>query len=206
MWLPFSTAALGVCFVALGAALAQAWVYEDAGVLQLKQPFWPSPPAVEPTITVPELDVGPNVSPGFYMATLDRPLFAPDRRAPPPPDAAPQAPPPDSLGDVNLLGLLTGELWSGAILSQGGKVRRIQLGQSVADWTLTAIDQRNATFSRSDESRVLVLVRQKAPVSIAPRVSATPAVGAPAAPVADAEEENRARMIRLQQLLKQQNR
>lgn len=206
MRLPLSTLALGTCFLGVAAVFAQTWLQVDSGVLQLKQPSWSLPIPVKPSVTVPGVEAVSGTQIGLYMATIDRPLFAPDRRAPPPPDLVTQVPPPDPLAGVQLLGLLTGELWTGAILSQDGKTRRVELGQSVAGWTLTTIDQRNATFSRNGEVRVLVLVRQKAPVAVAPRVSVAPVVGGSSAPAADIEDENRARMIRLQRLLQQQNR
>ena len=97
MRLPLSTLALGTCFLGVAAVFAQTWLQVDSGVLQLKQPSWSPPIPVKPSVTVPGVEAVSGTQIGLYMATIDRPLFAPDRRAPPPPDLVTQVPPPDPL-------------------------------------------------------------------------------------------------------------
>jgi len=112
-----------------------------------------------------------------YPAIAERPLFAADRR----PRAAANAqkaaaPPPDSLDQVKLYGLIDGPAAQGALLEQNGQPQFVRLGEKVGGWTLQAIEERNAIFTRGGERRAVPL-----PDSLSNGESATaPAISMPA--------------------------
>lgn len=151
--------------------LAYLWV-DSAGYL--RPIVWLPPSPILANIT-PLTIVGNTAAsdPGALAATLARPLFAPDRRPPPPVLPPPPPPPPDPLADVKLLGLFSGEV-SGVLLKSEGRVRRISLNQKLGQWTLQGIDERSATFARSNEKRVIRLEYARLNTS-APPVAKAPA-------------------------------
>ena len=112
-----------------------------------------------------------------YPAIVERPLFAADRKpraSASDPKAA--APPPDSLDQVKLYGLIDGPAAQGALLDQGGQPQFVRIGEKVGDWTLQAIEGRNAIFARGGERRAVPL-----PDSLSNGESATaPAISMPA--------------------------
>lgn len=137
------------------AGLASLWVDHDG---KLKNISWVAPAPVKPVLTpVPMLEKAassPDI--GAFAVIVERPLFAPDRRAPPTDLPLLQPPPTDLLTDARLLGLVSGD--AGAVLIKSEqKVRRIAVNQTLGEWTLSAIDNRSATFKRGAESRVMRL-------------------------------------------------
>lgn len=145
--------------------LAYLWVDKQG---QLRNVTWPAPAAIKPVIDVPPITAA-RLDANVFSATLDRPLFAPDRRPPPPvlPPAPP--PPPDPLADAQLVGLIAGEAGA-AIVRSEGKVRRISLNQPLGAWTLKTIDDRTAVFEKADEKRTLKLEYARLGVA-APRLT-----------------------------------
>jgi hypothetical protein len=123
-----------------------------------------------------------TANPATYMAILDRPLFAPDRKPPPPPDAVAEQPPPDPLANIELFGLFSGEGVGGVLVRVEGKIKRVRLGETVGPWTVSEINGRSVTFVRGDESRVLTLAYLKAPRAAAPDGPVSAGAAAPAGP------------------------
>ena len=167
--------------LAVNAALALllAWLWIDkAG--HLRNIHW-QPPAPQTSNYAAMVPVLPGLAPADtsqFIAMLDRPLFSPTRRPPPPPP--PPSPleqePADNLGTAQLSGLFQGQGDGGAILQIAGKPRRVRLRESVEGWTLSAVRDRSATFTRGGQSRVLQLPR--AALTSAP--AHLPAANAPA--------------------------
>lgn len=176
---------LVLAVVALTAGLAALWLGPDA---KPRDHRWKVPAPLAPEISVPAAPIGlqsrGQLGSGAYLAILDRPLFAPDRRPPQPPDAKPEAPLIDPMADVRLLGIFSGNAVSGILISQGGKARRIRLNEGLGSWTLSEVKGREAVLVSGDQTRTLVLVPPKLPAattSSAPAVPVPP-MGSAAAP------------------------
>lgn len=95
-----------------------------------------------------------------FVGLLERPLFSPTRRPPPP--AAPQgasAAPVDNLSTAILTGTFNSASASGLIMHMAGKDVRVQLHQTLEGWTLKSVTGREATFTSGGQSRVLQLKR-----------------------------------------------
>jgi len=162
---------LTVLSAALVVVLLALWF--DAGG-QLRYVTWQRPIAIKPNFAA-------MISPGArqqsdnvsqFVATLDRPLFSPNRRPPPVIVVAP-APPPDPLANIRLFGVYSGPGGGGIIARVDGKMRRAVINDKIGEWTISRIADREVTFVRGGETRVVSLVRGK------PSGSAV----APAAPV-----------------------
>lgn len=170
--------------VALALVLAALWLGTDG---RLRHVHWqrPAPQTSDYAALVPQL---PGVAPadtGPFIGLLERPLFSPTRRPPPPASSKDREQGPDSgLGELS--GIIEGHGAGGAIVQIGGKARRVQLHESVEGWTLSAVKERSATFTRAGQSRVLQLPRaklQNGPALPPPAASAPPVAAPPAAPV-----------------------
>ncbi|MCD6663082.1 MAG: hypothetical protein LT082_06755 [Comamonas sp.] len=170
--------------VALALVLAALWLGTDG---RLRHVHWqrPAPQTSDYAALVPQL---PGVAPadtGPFIGLLERPLFSPTRRPPPPASSKDREQGPDSgLGELS--GIIEGQGAGGAIVQIGGKARRVQLHESVEGWTLSAVKERSATFTRAGQSRVLQLPRaklQNGPALPPPAASAPPVAAPPAAPV-----------------------
>ena len=184
----------------LASALAALWV--DPTTLQLRDAQWQPPAAREPDFTAMVPLLPPRAAPpaSEFAATLQRPLFAPNRRpaVPLPPPAPPKAepapvvavkPPPDPLAEVKILGMYAGAQSGGIIAMVDGKARRAHLNEKINDWTITSIGDREVTFSQAGSTRVLPLeVRRPAnaagaaqtPPAAARDISRAPLAPAPA--------------------------
>jgi hypothetical protein len=99
---------------------------------------------------------------GSLSATRDRPLFTPSRRPPPPPpvvvhavEAAAPVPPPA----IVLLGIvLEDDAPRALVRADGAKtVVRVQVGDEVGGWAVTAIEPRRLELSHDDRSASLEL-------------------------------------------------
>ena len=152
----------------LSAALASLWV--DPLTLQLRDGRWQPPVAREPDFAAMAPLLAARATPvaSEFVATLQRPLFAPNRRpaVPLPPPAPPKAepapvvaakPPPDPLAEVKILGMYAGANSGGIIAWVDGKARRVHLNDKINDWTITSIGDREVTFSQAGSTRVLPL-------------------------------------------------
>lgn len=162
-------------------SLAYLWIDQRG---YLRPIIWVAPAPVKAVISsvpAPSPDEADNTN---FTATLERPIFAPDRRPPPPVLPPPPPPPPDPMAGVQLLGLFSGQV-SGALIRAEGRIQRINMSQKLGEWTLQAIEDRSITFKKVDETRVVKLeyARLNVPVSIAASqpLPETPGVAAGAA-------------------------
>jgi len=117
-----------------------------------------------------------------YPDILARPLFYPARRPCQPASAAsaaaPAAPPPTAIEQVRLQGLVAGPLLTGVMLQEDGNDRFVRTGEQVGDWTLRAIEGRDAVRERAGQQRRIQL-------SVLPDPDAAPSgANAPARPSA----------------------
>ena len=162
--------ALVILNFALLAALGALWF--DAGG-QLRNATWQRPAAIKPDFAamLAPLAFPGGDNTGQFVATLDRPLFSPNRR--PPAVAATASAPPDPLANIQLVGVYSGPEGGGIIARIDGKMRRAAVKDKIGEWTISRIADRDVTFVRGGETRVVSLVRGKASGSSA----------APAAPV-----------------------
>jgi hypothetical protein len=94
-----------------------------------------------------------------YPAIVERPLFAADRkpRAAASDAQATAAPPPDDFDQVKLYGLIDGPASQGVLLEQNGQSQFTRLGEKIGNWTLQAIEGRNAIFVKGAEKRTISL-------------------------------------------------
>lgn len=160
-WAPRIVVALPV---ALGVVLLALWV----GPRGLRNVHWQPPAALRPDLSRPgggviqEAMQPPNA--GQFAATLERPLFSPSRRPPPPKpvEKAAAAPPaPDPLESTRIYGTFAAGGATGIIADVGGKPRRILSGGMLGDWRIVSIADRDITFARGTETRVIKLLRAK---------------------------------------------
>lgn len=191
--------------VALVLLLAALWVTPQG---QLRNVAWQPPAPIQPEFAT-SFTANPEMNLGNFVATLDRPLFSPNR-LPPPVKAAGAAPVQvDPLSNIRLYGIYAGPGTGGIIASVDGKSRRIRLNENVGEWTVKSIKDRDVTFTRGGESRVVHLgqgVHQPGPVAAAGAPGG--AVAAPAARQTGADlarsrfpsiEERRARVREFKQ-------
>jgi hypothetical protein len=179
------TVSLGLVLLASGAGLAWLWVDAEG---QIKNSQWTQPTkvaAIVPTIAIKE-PVGVGYDEATLGVTIERPLFAVDRKVPPPPappappTPPPPPPPPDALKDAHLFGLIAGEQGF-VILRAEGKIRNVKLNDGVGDWVLKNIQERSAEFERNAEKRSLTLEYAKLGVQVN-AAAAAPLLGVAAAP------------------------
>jgi hypothetical protein len=114
----------------------------------------------------------------ILSATRERPLFAPSRRAPPPPPSAPvvrpvevaEVPPPS----VVLLGIVTEGSEARAMVRTDGsdKVVRARLGDQIGGWKVTQIEPRRLVLSNDDRSVSFALFARMGPKNSAGRALA----------------------------------
>ncbi|PUE49749.1 hypothetical protein [Limnohabitans sp. 2KL-51] len=178
------TVLLVLVLLASGGGLAWLWFDADGNI---KNSQWARPPAVAavvPTVSIKE-PVGMGLDEATLSLTIERPLFATDRKVPPPPapptppPPPPPPPPPDALNGAHLFGLIAGEQGF-VILRAEGKIRSVKLNDNVGDWVLKNIEERTAQFERKEEKRTLTLEYAKlgVPVNAA---AAAPLLGTNAA-------------------------
>ena len=169
----------------LALLLAFLWVGPNGRLRNLQwQP--PAPQSTDYAAMLPEIPGAVPMNPGAIIAMLERPLFTITRRPPPPPKVA-DAPPSDTLSTARLTGLYAGQGQGGVILHIGGKSRRLRMQEHIEGWTLSAIDQRSATFTSGSTQRTLQLLKgslanftgQATPAEPPPPPAPPPAVVAP---------------------------
>lgn len=187
---------LSLFALCLVAALAALWVTPKAA---LRTFAWQQPAALKPDLSGPGTAdsawmQAPPSPISAYLAIVDRPLFAPDRRPPEPivPDAPPPAPVPDALNNVHLYGLFTGKgAAAGALMGIEGKTRRVKVTETVGDWTLSEVREREAIFTRNTETRAIPLV----PYKVNEKPSATAAAVNPGQPAAAGQLQSAVDMV-----------
>lgn len=160
--------ALALLWFGPGAKQRTQWV--------APQPLPPNLDAVSATLLAANPAVASN-----DRTMLDRPLFAIDRRpstAKPAAAAEPAAPPPpDLLDKTQLRGIVRGPALNGVLAEVDGKPRFIRGGDSLGDWTLRGVREREVTFGKGAERRVLVL-----PLAAASAAGAAAPAGRPGGP------------------------
>jgi hypothetical protein len=171
-------------FVCLLAAAGLAYLWFDKNG-QPRNTQWLAPAPIKSTVVatkIPERAVSGN-DVAELASALERPIFTPDRK---PPSVAPilavvPPPPPDPMASVTVVGLITGSS-GGAMVRSDGKVRFISLNQRFGEWTLSSIEERNASFARAGETRVIKLAY--APLGITNRAAVAATASAAPAQVA----------------------
>jgi hypothetical protein len=138
---------------ALAIVLAAMWVTPQG---TLRNVAWQPPAPVKPEFSAAAAP-GSQVDPGSLMASVDRPLFSPSRLPPPVKAAGAAAPPVDPLSNIRLHGVYVGQGTGGIIATVDGKSRRFRLNERVGEWTVAGIKDRDVTFTRAGESRVIRL-------------------------------------------------
>lgn len=156
-------------------ALALLWMWVDARGA-LRNSHWTPPAAIKPDFSGAASALARSGNDGVnqFFATLDRPLFSPSRR-PPPPVVVAVPPPPDPLANVQLYGVYAGPGGGGIIARVEGKMRRAGIQEKIGEWTIQRIADRDVTFVRGGETRVIRLVRQKGPAAPTSTSQAAPA-------------------------------
>ena len=103
-----------------------------------------------------------------FPATLQRPLFSPNRRRPtvepPPPTPVVQEPlrPPPAPPAVTLIGVIADPDGSQALLqSVGAKAIRVRVGDDVMGWRVAEIDAQRLTFTLGERAVSVALFMQK---------------------------------------------
>ncbi len=177
--------------LALAGVLAWLWVTPEG---QLRDVRWPPPqpvrPALAEAVALPTFEVDLS----RYVATLERPLFESSRR-PPPPQSATAVPAPEPMPDIRLLGLYGNAGAGGMIARIDGKVRRLQVGESVGGWVLREKRAGEIDVSRGEEIRTLRLTRSTEgepapPNDMAASGASAGSASAPAAGAAAASPKN----------------
>ena len=161
------------------AALALLWFGPGAG----QRTQWVAPQPLPPNLDAASatfLSVNPAAA-SNDRTLLERPLFAIDRRpaTAKPVAAAPEPappPPPDLLDKTQLRGIVRGPALNGVLAEVDGKPRFIRGGESLGEWTLRGIREREVTFGKGAEQRVMVL-----PLAAASAAGAASPPGAAAA-------------------------
>lgn len=128
------------------------------------------PPELQPA--APERTLSPNplwdIPLSNLTATRERPIFSPSRRPPPPLVATappPKAPPPPpkpprvERPQLTLVGTIGGREESFAIfVDQGTKAAlRLKIGDDYQGWKLRAVQGRDATLERDQQTTILTL-------------------------------------------------
>lgn len=146
--------------VAAACLVAALWWRWDTAPLR-----WTPPAAIVPDASIFQVQKAqankPQAGVSSYLAVLDRPVFSSDRRPPAAIDEKPQIAEVDIFSNLQLLGLLTGQEFTGIIVRDNGKVRRIKVTDNVGGWQLQSVLDRDATFTRDGETKVLKLVPVK---------------------------------------------
>lgn len=171
----------------LGALAAFWW--------RLAPPWQPPPPLLpDPATLAPPVLAHAPLDAAVVQAIAERPLFAAGRRADAG-DAAADAGGTDAARDIRLLGLLGSGERSVAIVSSGGRTRRVRQGEQLDGWTLQGNDGRSARFTRGESpSRELQMVHAPQPAVATP--AATPAASAATPPPARDDDSGAARRAR----------
>lgn len=167
-------------WVAAGASalLATVLILEDRyGRVEAPEGPWPAARVAEANLLPTPVAV-----PAAESDTVERPLFVPSRRPPPP---APVAPPVRVAKDqFQLQGTIVVKGLDIALLKekQSGKVVRVEKGALVSDMTLAEVYPDRVVLRAGEDSETLLLT-----VAVGPAVAPpTPGLGRPAAPRAPA--------------------
>lgn len=164
--------------ISLAAGLLWLWVDTDG---QLRHVHWTAPIAQKPDFSnmLPAIAPQSSADVSQFLTTLERPLFSPSRRPPPPVIVVPPPPPPppDPLNTLHLYGLFEGKDGGGILARVDGKMVRVRIKETVGEWTLKSIKDRDITFAKGVETRIIPLVHARP----APPTPPTPAAAAASA-------------------------
>jgi hypothetical protein len=138
---------------ALLVLLLAMWVTPQG---TLRNVAWRPPAPIQPDFSAP-VAANAEMNLAGFVASLERPLFSPNRLPPPVKAAGAAAAPVDPLSNIRLHGIYAGSGTGGIIASVDGKSRRIRLNENVGEWTVKEIKDRDVTFVRGGESRVIHL-------------------------------------------------
>jgi hypothetical protein len=188
--------------LALVVVLVAMW-FDRGG--QLRNARWTPPAAIKPDFTAMLSPLARQNADDVsrFVATLDRPLFSPNRRPPPPPVVV-AAPPPDPLANIQLFGVYSGSGAGGIIARVDGKMRRASVNDKIGEWTIKQIVDRDVTFVRGGESRIISLKRGKSPGSAPATSSAVQVIPGQSPP--RMSEEERIRTMTGAQRIEEENR
>lgn len=125
---------------------------------------WEAPAALAPDAQTfkPASQPASPIDLGRFRETVERPLFAADRRPPPPEQKAgePAVAAADGLAGARLLALIdAGGKRGSAVVVAEGKIRRVRFGEKLGKWTLERAEGRQAIFVADGETRTLALER-----------------------------------------------
>ncbi|MCS4510977.1 hypothetical protein [Xylophilus ampelinus] len=146
---------------ALALVLAMLWLV-PRGALR-----WSAPQPIVPDFTAEGsslLNSRPSTDASQFASILERPLFATTRRPAPVKAAEPAAAataPPDPLDSLRIYGVFSTAGRNGIIADVGGKPRRVLVNDSIGAWKVAAVADRDVTFSRGAETRVMRLQSAK---------------------------------------------
>lgn len=199
----YARSALVAVNLALIAILAWYWLDASGHLRSMRwlppspmQPEWPAfASASAPTL-------GQDTS--AFLVTLERPLFSPTRKPPPPkPVVAEVQPEVDPLAGMQVVGIYGSGDRGGIIAVIDGKMQRKTVGQRLGPWELRSIAGREITLVQGAETRT-VRISRVAAVSEVPagQPSAAPR-GAPVVlqgPDVSVEDARRDRIRRLNEL------
>ncbi len=134
--------------VALAGALAYLW--SDADRLRWPEPS-PLPPALDEAIAAPPAEPADVAR---FRETIERPLFAVNRKPAPRKDQAAAEQAADALADVRLLGTYGAGDKGGIVVVRAGKVERVAIGDSIGGWKVAGGGAgRAAELVRADGQR-----------------------------------------------------
>ena len=177
--------ALYVGAIVLMAALLAALWWAPGPLAAWRQ--WQAPPPQPPNLDdVRAALLRANPAAGALSPIVtERPLFNDTRRAALPATSAASAPKraPSPIEQARLQGVIAGPTLSGVMLEEDGKARFVRVGESVGDWKLARLRDRQAVFVRGGQERTLEW--QAAPAAAA-APGAAPTSGAPGAPMTGA--------------------
>lgn len=117
---------------------------------------WSEPGPLLPTLDEVSLAAAPEaIEISRYRETVERPLFAPNRRVAPrrPPEGEGE-PTIDPFKDIRLVGVYgTEQGRGGLVVLNGGKLQRVAFGGKIGQWTVTGEDGRGASLVHSSGER-----------------------------------------------------
>lgn len=178
--------------VVLAAALG--WLWTDGERFRWIEPA-PLAPSLDERVAI---DAAETTDVSRYRETLERPLFAANRKIAPRASAgAEQQAEADALKDVRLLGTYGVGARGGILVLRGGKVERVPVGSTIGDWRVTGEDGRGAALERptGERRRLELAVNTSVPQAGAAPVAGQPAAQAVTAPASPGAGQGGARAV-----------
>ena len=133
-------------------ALALAQVAALVLILVAIDGDWQPPAARPPDIPAPPPAADTQIGGDLVVDVAARPLFLATRRPPEPvAEAAPEeAPPPDPLADVTLVGIYGSGADAGVLLRKGAEVSRLRASAEWQGWRLLSLSATEVTLVAAD--------------------------------------------------------